>query len=67
MALMSKKQKRPEKQEMWSDCVFLAKTFLPCSPTCSQIWLHPLVDDRQPTHLPHKFGKKKIVVCAKCK
>jgi hypothetical protein len=33
MALISTKEKRPEKQELWSDCVFLAKTFLPSSPT----------------------------------
>jgi hypothetical protein len=25
MALMSKKQKRPEKQELWSDCVFFGE------------------------------------------
>jgi hypothetical protein len=27
MALMSKKQKRPEKQELWRDCVFWRKRF----------------------------------------
>jgi hypothetical protein len=33
-------------------------TFLLSSLTSSQIWLSPLVDDRQPTHLPHKLEKK---------
>jgi hypothetical protein len=37
-------------------------TFLLSSLTSSQIWLSPLVDDRQPTHLPHKLGKKTLPI-----
>jgi hypothetical protein len=37
-------------------------TFLLSSLTSSQIWLSPLVDDRQPTHLPQKLGKKTLPI-----